>query len=544
MSAFGFKRRYVRTKNVNTTDLVTQSFHQTIDESPTFVSKVSLGVLGVDTTQSQWWFVNPLDVKGDYAYFVSKEDDSFVVASIADPRAPVVLGTLTDGTYLNEAASVVVYGNYAYVTCKGGSARMTIIDITDKTTPIKAGEVTGLQECTKPIISGGYAYIGSTNNGYIYIVDISDPAAPLLMTTFNDNINIGISLQDIELVGDLLYVACFPNNTGFGLCIIDVSDKVTPVVLGSTNISVSGINGVIGGSGFAVVGSHVFITGRSTIFPSLVYPDTQSQLIVFNVDDPTNPVEVTHSTPFRITGFDAFHSAAVSFPYLYTSIENETSGSSGIARIDISDPADPVVSGIVSTTATDVSTMSLPMNLVLRGKYMYFGNATTTQTPFLSVFDISGNTFGATEIGNLKTGDLHVSRDVAVEGEVQASGGMTVYQSLGVIGGPFTIGKQAVTQGTSITTGVTINGSAGVITTVTATTAAVDTSTFAVTNSVVLPSSVVLATITDYSVDYFTNGNPVIDIDTIAAGSFNINIRNLHATNPLNGVLQISFLVV
>src|SRR5438874_13819648 len=61
------------------------------------------------------------------------------------------------------------------------------------------------------------------------------------------------------------------------------------------------------------------------------------------------------------------------------------------------------------------------------------------------------------------------------------------------------INTQAVTQITSITTGVTINGTSGVITTVSAATAVRSKSTFTVTNSRVLAGSAVVACIDNYA---------------------------------------------
>lgn len=106
------------------------------------------------------------------------------------------------------------------------------------------------------------------------------------------------------------------------------------------------------------------------------------------------------------------------------------------------------------------------------------------------------------------------------------------------------VSKSNVTQATSITTGVTVNAHAGIITTVSSTLAAEATAEFTVTNSKVLAGSAVLVSIVDYSGTYGTNGIPVVSVDSIAAGSFKIDLSNVHGTNALAGVVKISFLVV
>jgi hypothetical protein len=102
--------------------------------------------------------------------------------------------------------------------------------------------------------------------------------------------------------------------------------------------------------------------------------------------------------------------------------------------------------------------------------------------------------------------------------------------------------KGTVTQATSISTEVTLSQPAGVITTVSLTTAADTTeSAFTVTNSYVTASSVIIANIQGYS---GTTGFPVILVDDVAAGSFKITVRNVHNAAALNGTLSISFVVM
>ena len=87
--------------------------------------------------------------------------------------------------------------------------------------------------------------------------------------------------------------------------------------------------------------------------------------------------------------------------------------------------------------------------------------------------------------------------------------------------------------------------SAGVITTATTTSiGALATDNFTVLNSRIVTGSVVLLTIVDYAGVLITNGIPVLSVDTIAAGSFNINITNAHASNGLSGVMKIAFIIL
>lgn len=95
-----------------------------------------------------------------------------------------------------------------------------------------------------------------------------------------------------------------------------------------------------------------------------------------------------------------------------------------------------------------------------------------------------------------------------------------------------------VTQTTAISSPVTINSYAGVITTVSATTAAGSNVAFTVNNSKVTTASKILL-----SVQHPGAGVPVLVIDTLANGSFAIRIYNVGAA-AFNNVLKINFLVL
>lgn len=101
--------------------------------------------------------------------------------------------------------------------------------------------------------------------------------------------------------------------------------------------------------------------------------------------------------------------------------------------------------------------------------------------------------------------------------------------------------KGSVTQATSATTGVSIEYPGGKIVCFTSTLAAVSTSTFTVTNSFVKADSLVIATIQDYT---GTTGLPTVTVDDLVAGSFKINLNNVHNAAALNGVVTIAFAIM
>lgn len=98
-----------------------------------------------------------------------------------------------------------------------------------------------------------------------------------------------------------------------------------------------------------------------------------------------------------------------------------------------------------------------------------------------------------------------------------------------------------VTQGTSITTGVTVNALNGVITTVSSTLAANARTSFTVTNPNVLAGSKILVSV-EY--DEAATGIPVLGVADIAAGSFKVVLSNGAGAAALNNVVKVHYLII
>lgn len=107
-------------------------------------------------------------------------------------------------------------------------------------------------------------------------------------------------------------------------------------------------------------------------------------------------------------------------------------------------------------------------------------------------------------------------------------------------GARVTAGQTAVTQITSITTGVTCSALSGVITTVSQTVAAGAEAEFTVTNTLVAATDVVVACIKTHT----SAGSFIVAVSAVAAGSFKLHLTNLHASTAGNNVLVINFLVL
>lgn len=100
-----------------------------------------------------------------------------------------------------------------------------------------------------------------------------------------------------------------------------------------------------------------------------------------------------------------------------------------------------------------------------------------------------------------------------------------------------------ITQITSSSTGVTINKPTGTIVTVALTTAAGAHEKFTVTNSFCAAATDVIVLSTTYA-GGASHGTPVLQAVNVTAGTFDLIIANVDATNALNAAMTINFAIL
>jgi len=98
----------------------------------------------------------------------------------------------------------------------------------------------------------------------------------------------------------------------------------------------------------------------------------------------------------------------------------------------------------------------------------------------------------------------------------------------------------AVTQITSIATGVRASGMSGQITTFASTLAAAGEAEFIVTNNRVKVGSVVSVAVGAYA----GAGTPVVSVRTVGDGVFTVTLTNLHVSAALDAAVPLQFAIV
>gem|GEM_PF-1040669 len=121
-------------------------------------------------------YANNVDVSGRYAY-VAAGEAGLVVVDVANPRVPVIVGTVdTPGN----ADDVKVVGNLAYVA--DGPSGLQIVDVSNPAAPVILGAVDTPGDAQDVAVHGNLALVADGPGG-VQVIDVSAPAHPVLIRT-------------------------------------------------------------------------------------------------------------------------------------------------------------------------------------------------------------------------------------------------------------------------------------------------------------------------------------------------------------------------
>jgi len=163
-----------------------------------------------------------LVVRGDFVYLAGGYGGLQIV-NISDPVHPVLVASLDTPDW---AMDLELAGDYAYVS---DFSRLLIFDISDPYAPLQVAQSGPIiARAYTAAVAGNYLYVAGGPNGF-HIVDISDPAAPILVQTIKPF----EFTELLEIGGDTLYVQ---NNSSY-IYMWDITNPTVPQYLGSRAVA-------------------------------------------------------------------------------------------------------------------------------------------------------------------------------------------------------------------------------------------------------------------------------------------------------------------
>ena len=262
----------------------------------------------------------------------------------------------------------------------GNATWQPLIDRTDWPSPFSNGTVSGEVllggDPEAVVVSGNYAYVANSDNDMLEIIDITDPAAPGLLT----NVSIISCPHDVAVQGDYAYVV---NICGDSFRIVDISDINNVAVV--KEVDMNGYEPHY----LAVSGNYAFVTSTASGMPAL--------LKIIDISD-VNNASVVKEVPLGTSL--SYITVSGNYVYIARSFDNT------LVIVDISDIPNAAVVKEVAISGT-LSSMAAS------GNYVYLSSH-SSKLHIVDVSDIA-NASVVKEVFLLPP-SVGEARDVAVQG--------------------------------------------------------------------------------------------------------------------------------
>ncbi len=115
-----------------------------------------------------------------------------------------------------EPYNIYVQGHYAYITNLAGT-KLSIFDVSNPAAPVTVSTPSTGGDPTGIYVQGRYAYVTSESTNSLYILDVSNPASPVTVSTLST----GSTPGAVTGQGRYAYVLNTGSTGSNGLAIID-----------------------------------------------------------------------------------------------------------------------------------------------------------------------------------------------------------------------------------------------------------------------------------------------------------------------------------
>jgi len=294
-------------------------------------------------------------VQGQYAYI--SEGPRLAILDISNSSSPLLLGKTAPMNGL--VRDIVVVDSIAYVVVSmqpygdNGEGSLHIINISNPAAPVEISSFDTHGNALRVFIANGMAYVADGNGG-LRIIDVSNPIKPV------EKAVLPYVAYGVFVINHTVYIA-----SAVSLLIVDMSDPKQPTLVGSSD-EISPYDVVVEGNTAYVAGhynltildvsnpNHPIKQGSFEIFDispkifvenEIVYiadhPSYYGQkLRIVNVSDPATPIEIgTYESQFT-----HFATGEVDVFFIDSKVYmSRTDG--GLQIIDVSKPATPTALG-------------------------------------------------------------------------------------------------------------------------------------------------------------------------------------------------------
>ena len=149
---------------------------------------------------------------------------------------PIVQGSY-DAPGTADGAAIAVKGNYAYVgtLVNGSGAEFHVIDISDKTSPVRVGSLEINANVNGITVLGPYAYLAtSDNNRELIVVNVADPTNPFVAGVYNSPGS--FDALTVAASGTLALLGTRSNNVASEIYLLNISNPTNPTLVSQAEV--------------------------------------------------------------------------------------------------------------------------------------------------------------------------------------------------------------------------------------------------------------------------------------------------------------------
>jgi len=210
--------------------------------------------------------VRTFDVAEQEGYlYVPAFYDGLKIIRVWNPSDPILWASYGMG----DMSDVYVDGSYAYLACNTALPALTIINVSDPSSPCWVGGDNSPDSASCVFASTGYVYLTNLG-GELYIYNVIDPANPILVTIYETGYTY---TEEVFVLDGNAYIAGWNSGGGGGVTIIDIHNPDNPIMVGECASTT-------GAAGVTVFGNYVYVA------------EGIDGVEVFDVSDPTQPESV------------------------------------------------------------------------------------------------------------------------------------------------------------------------------------------------------------------------------------------------------------
>jgi hypothetical protein len=272
-------------------------------------------------------FLTRIEVANDFAYTVDLSWGSLHVVDVRNPSKPIELGSFWLGTYPDRPWDIIVHDEKSIVIVANGRKGITLVDVLNPSSLTNEGNIRDGGFVNDMELLGDLLYVADWDHG-LEIIDISTPSIPEKVAQFPQYTN----ASHMYANENRLYLFY-----SLGLEIIDISDQYNPISIGTINNSSikSGETENLIHEAVAMVNAifNWLSFGNFEVKDDILYlPSWDNGLLILNISDPSNLVLLNqYSSGGRANDI-----------HINDDIAYLTEWEKGVRVIDISDPEYPI----------------------------------------------------------------------------------------------------------------------------------------------------------------------------------------------------------